>query len=273
MSVLTKSQKKVFNYKNVKVYDELCDLTVTIRHDDECGNGHNSFSVTGDVYRAGKPRTDRNFITGGCIHEIIKEHAPDLAHLIKWHLTSTDGPMHYIANTMYLASDKDHNGFRKGEPCSFAQAFKFKGFPITMSGYHSPASGRFIKWAKEQESEGFKLDIESIEHKGNQNGGYQYAPKFKPSGYPAKEWHECPFDSERQAKEWLEALDTHGFEIEVIATEYSEGKEPDLEGARRCAVWPDATLEQLTDKDALTKRLPELLKDFKSDVESIGFVY
>lgn len=41
--------------------------------------------------------------SGGCIHDEVAKHFPELAHLIKWHLSSTDGPMHYVANTVYWA--------------------------------------------------------------------------------------------------------------------------------------------------------------------------
>ncbi len=41
------------------------------------------------------------FEAGGCIHENIAEHFPELAPYIKWHLFDWNGPMHYIANTMY----------------------------------------------------------------------------------------------------------------------------------------------------------------------------
>lgn len=52
---------------------------------------------------------------GGCIHEEIAERIPALAPFIKWHLTSTDEPLHYIANTLYLAGDRDCWGMKKGE--------------------------------------------------------------------------------------------------------------------------------------------------------------
>src|SRR6185369_2717706 len=38
-----------------------------------------------------------------------------MRELIKWHLCSTDEPMHYIANTLYHAGDRDCWGLRKGE--------------------------------------------------------------------------------------------------------------------------------------------------------------
>lgn len=57
-----------------------------------------------------------------------------------------------------------------------------------------------------------------------------------------------------------------------------EGKERQLEQARRAAVWPDATDEELSAgkeelQAALLARLPALMLRFKAVVESLGFVY
>lgn len=79
-------------------------ITATVRHDDNCGNGHNTFSITGELYEGGEP------VAFGCLHDEIAAHFPTLAPLIKWHLCSTDGPLHYIANTLYLAGDRDWRG-------------------------------------------------------------------------------------------------------------------------------------------------------------------
>lgn len=84
-------------------------LQVTLRYDDECGNGHESFSITGDIVEGGR------LTGGGCVHDLIAEYFPELSPLIKWHLCSSDGPMHYIGNTVYFAGDRDHNGLLKGE--------------------------------------------------------------------------------------------------------------------------------------------------------------
>ncbi len=53
--------------------------------------------------------------SGGCIHGEIAKHFPELAPFIKWHLCSSDGPLHYVANTVYLAGDRDCWGLRRGE--------------------------------------------------------------------------------------------------------------------------------------------------------------
>lgn len=55
-----------------------------------------------------------------------------------------------------------------------------------------------------------------------------------------------------------------------------EGKERELEQARRAAAWPEATDEQLCDDNlttALKQRLPGLLIEFRKVVESLGFVW
>jgi hypothetical protein len=151
-SALTYKQFRQFGPKSISGYGTNGRMLVTIRYDDECKNGHNTFAITSDI-TTNESRRIRDIAAGGCLHDEIKVLFPELAQYIKWHLCSSDGPMHYIANTIY--------------------------------------------WA----------------NKGN------------------------------------------------------------LEYARSSAIWPDATLEQLKDKDALTERLPALLNEFKSAVESLGFTF
>lgn len=106
-SKLVKSQV-ITKTKAIKYDGKAAKINVFIRHDDKCGNGHNSFSITGEIYAAGDRAGDPSMC--GCIHEEIGKRFPELKPLIKWHLTSTDGPMHYVANTVYFAGDVDHNG-------------------------------------------------------------------------------------------------------------------------------------------------------------------
>ncbi len=130
-SVLTKKQKKVFGPVVFKQDGRHYSITATVQYDDECGNGHNSFSITGEIWRClpDGTRTGRDCESCGCIHEDIAQHFPVLAPLIKWHLCSSDGPLHYLANTLYLAGDKDYNGLRKGE---FRQMKDKQGVPFWM---------------------------------------------------------------------------------------------------------------------------------------------
>lgn len=86
-------QSRIFR----KQIDNNTVIIVTVRHDDTCRNGHNTFSVTGDIYKKSR------WAGGGCPHEEIAKHFPELTPLIKWHLCSTDGPLHYVENSFYWA--------------------------------------------------------------------------------------------------------------------------------------------------------------------------
>ena len=88
-------------------------LVIEVRWDDSCRNGENSFAVTANEseYENGRWRETQ----GGCLHELIAQQAPELAHAIPYHLFSAKGPMHYFANTVFLAGDKDCWGSAKGD--------------------------------------------------------------------------------------------------------------------------------------------------------------
>lgn len=213
MSQLTKSQFRTY----VRVYHENGTefrLTATVRYDDQCGNGHNKFSVTGSIDRKSGSRWVE--YSCGCIHEDIAKRLPELAPLIKWHLCSSDGPLHYPANAIYHAGDRDHWGLRKGE---------FRQFHDRKTG--KPA------WILEDVPHSIK-HIDATE---------------KPA---AVVLNNIPYGRT------------------------GEGKERNLEAARSCAIWPEATDEDLTSDDLeqrLKERLPSLLAEFRAVVESLGFTY
>ena len=73
MTTLTKNQKQHFT-KRVDIDGTPCKMTVQVRFDDECGNGHNTFAITADI-------RGRFIDMGGCLHDEIREHFPELAHL------------------------------------------------------------------------------------------------------------------------------------------------------------------------------------------------
>ena len=101
-SVLTKDQKTTYEKLICSDSPPKKKMVVQIRYDDECGNGHNTFSITAEIYdvmKNGRLEWD----SGGCLHDEIREHFPEFAHLIKWHLCSSDGPLHYIENARYWA--------------------------------------------------------------------------------------------------------------------------------------------------------------------------
>lgn len=98
-------------------------VVVTIRHDDECGNGHNSFTITTDIYEQyqhiGEPTVKLSngrtawLSSCGCQHDVVRQVFPELAYLLKWHMMSTNGPLHYIANTLYWLDQNNLDYARK----------------------------------------------------------------------------------------------------------------------------------------------------------------
>src|SRR5574344_71248 len=78
---------------------------VTIRLNDECKNGCNDFSITGSVYKKGKPKTDKNMIRYGCCHEDILEAFPEFKMFVDLHLCSSDGYPSFLGkNAAYWIS-------------------------------------------------------------------------------------------------------------------------------------------------------------------------
>lgn len=93
-------------------------ITVNIRLNDECENGHQDFSITGDV-------TDRGrFSMGGCIHEEIEKHFPEFKIFINLHLCDHEGiPMYAVDNGFYHL----RNGFEraeKGQKAEFCEYYR-----------------------------------------------------------------------------------------------------------------------------------------------------
>lgn len=103
-------QSWVSERRTATVDGEKVLMHAEIRFDDECHNGHNSFAITGHGWYDHFKARDWDF--GGCCHEMIAEVFPELEPLIQWHLVSSDGPMHYIANTLYHASKRDLSAAR-----------------------------------------------------------------------------------------------------------------------------------------------------------------
>lgn len=239
-------------------------LTVNLRFDDQCNNGHEDFSITGDQYRfeRGAYRED----SFGCLHNDIAEVFPELVHLIKWHLTNIDGPMYYISNTTFLAGNRDCWGKLKGEPKSYGHGIKFGNSPITHN-----LSNTLYKFLQDNPC----AEFVEVPHK-NEKTGYQFGPKYAPLGY-TDVWHKCPWDTQQEAEEFIQAY-ALGHEFVTFPTSFGEGKDRKLDAARSAAVWPEATDEQLSlPEEELEKlllaRLPALIEAFKADMLAIGFVW
>lgn len=88
-------------------------MTIKIRLNDECNNGHQDFAITAHIFQKGKPHIDRYLIMGGCCHDEILATNPELKIFIDLHLCDYKGiPMHAVANGFYHL----RNGFNDQEP-------------------------------------------------------------------------------------------------------------------------------------------------------------
>lgn len=226
-SKLIKAQSFTTDWREYKDRGHTMRIRAALRYDDSCGNGHNTFSITGETQH--KASRDWRGDSGGCIHEEIAKHFPEYARVIKWHLVSSDGPMHYVSNTCYHAGNRDHNGLLAGEKRQIID--RKTGLPA---------------W-----------ELKALDRRTGEEVSLFSIDRFVDS---IKE-PECPYDIKY-----------------VPWCRVGEGKARDFDAARSCAVWPEATDEQLSlPREELEKlllaRLPALMQDFKAAMESLGFVY
>lgn len=260
----TQSSKKTFT-KAIRYDGKPATITAVVRYDDTCRNGHNTFAITGDIRSEGKD------IMGGCIHEELAKHFPELAPYIKWHLCSSDGPMHYVANTVYLAGDRDYNGLRKGEPDPNPRLMRHFARVGSSPFQHeaSPAMWAFI--SDRPEGHVFKL-VEVSDPSG------KWAPHYYFKGMTPLGYYRCPLESKKAAFAWVEALNSCIINWNHEPGRIGEGKERQLDAARNVAIWPEATDDELcSDTLVLTAlleaRLPQLLAEFEQAVTELGFVF
>lgn len=231
-SKLVKYQQIKRVFEGFRVEGGYGKLVVNIRYDDSCGNGHNSFSITGTLYG------DDVELSSGCIHDDIIEFAPELEYLIKWHLCSSDGPIHYLANTLYHARDTDHDGLRVGE---------YKAYNLNV------ISSAVIKG---ESTVIYSSDTIYSNKQNNPNfAKIEKRELLKLNDFKSKTLIDC--EVVRVNQEWSK----------------SEGKPVDIDAARRSAIWPNATIEQLSSREQLEQHLPELMHEFKGIIESLGMEY
>lgn len=100
-------------------------IFVTIKLADDCKNGHQDFSITADIYQAGKPKTDRYWIGGGCCHDDILKAFPEFKIFVDLHLCDyTGAPMHAVSNMHYhlrsgFNNTKTNDSNFKAEFCDY----------------------------------------------------------------------------------------------------------------------------------------------------------
>lgn len=275
-------QEWISERRTRKINGETVLMHATIRFDDDCHNNHNTFAITGygwyDHYKS------KDWDLGGCCHEMIAKVFPELEPLIRWHLMDTNGPMHYPGNVTYLAGDRDYNGRAAGEPCSWETRVQLGNWPVTLK-----LKKEFREWllaaiehrrdtpASNPHRKAFK--VVPVPYVPRAGTDYNFDPKYSLDDF-TNDWYSAPFDTEKEADEFVAALAQVREEVKVIkiVTGYSKGKERELEGARINACWPDITDEQLCLPKAelealLMARLPSLIEEFRADMKRCGFYW
>ena len=192
-SILTKHQTRNIP-RTYTIGNDTYQHQVNIRYDDQCNNGHNTFSITSDIYKNG------GWYMSGCCHDEIISNVPEFAHLVKWHLCSSDGPLYYIQNSLYHA----------------------RNIPKEQDKWFAYIEDILIKIVNKIER--VQLDVK-----------YGVNVRYEPYDNPL-------------------------------------AKESSLVFARSSAIWPDAELSDFTE-EKLQARLPELMAEFKTTVELLGFTY
>ena len=100
------------NLKHKISITEKANCVISIRLNDECNNGHEDFSITADFWKLERPKTDENWIMGGCCHEKILKFRPDLKIFVDLHLNDFRGyPMYYIEESFYLLKNMPKDKF------------------------------------------------------------------------------------------------------------------------------------------------------------------
>lgn len=99
-------RKKYFNSVNVSKTVGNTRINVKIRLDDCCGNGHCDFAITADIYE--KNEYDHwVWSAGGCCHDAILKHFPELSDFVALHLSNAHGqPMYAGGNGCYILKTK-----------------------------------------------------------------------------------------------------------------------------------------------------------------------
>jgi hypothetical protein len=190
--------------------------------------------------------------------------------------------MHYPGNVLYHAGDTDYRGRKAGEPYAWDYAIYFGDSPV---GHKISAKfADFLKSRMLQKNGHFycdsangKFQVLTIHH-AKEPGVFTYRPHFTFADF-GEEWAICPFNDENSALEWAKAINS-GLPVrfEKIPTLFSEGKKRELDAARSCAVWPEATDEELCKPEwelraILETRLPGLLVAMCADIEAAGCIW
>lgn len=263
--------------RKVSGYGQPATMRVSVRFDDSCGNGYQTFAITAEVKATRKCRDP--WLAGGCLHDEITRVFPEFGPLIQWHLTSAGPRSTAIQNALYLAGNRDCWGRAPGDPCRYASTLQFDGVPVRQRVKES-----FWQWLLDGREAGVQFGAIGVPYAGKSERVFN--PKFTlvardDSGDHepfTSRWENCPFDDQVEADEFAEAMNTCSVEFSKLPVAWSEGKARELEAARRAAKWPDATDAELSVpreelRAVLEARESGVRAQFREAMESAGFTW
>lgn len=287
-------------------------LKISIKWNDSCKNGHNTFGVTATLYEHHNGRMRE--VAGGMLQEEIALRAPELAYALPYHLVSADGPMYYFVNTTFLAGTRDCWGYEAGEPrhSKNVKLWRLAEVPYATSASEHPpepyvvefepvlsqgktrdfaAVRRILDWPDasieamslpEPELRARILEARPAASPLDVTNALYYASD-KADGFAKGEQArnaqgELKWKATKSPFTYVAAPVRPAPLVLQYGPVLGEGKVRELELARKAAHWPDATDEQLclpTEQleKLLAARLPAFMTEFKTVVESFGFTY
>ena len=95
--------------ENKKTYNIIANFEIS-----QIGDQSPYFSVTAEIWE--KDHSKEKTGSFGCQHEEVIKNFPDYEKFIKWHLTSLEQPMHYLANSLYWAGFQGYCNGNKNDP-------------------------------------------------------------------------------------------------------------------------------------------------------------
>lgn len=182
-------KSKILRWNPKKIYHEegnVYKICAKVSLDDDCNNMHADFSITADVYERAK-NGRWVWVAGGCQHDLISKHFPELKRFIPLHLCSHDGsPMYPVENGsfhVYNSSEiitNDYLRLSDGELQKLNAApkdhayFKYMLFHLGIVARWQKEADEFIRFLEEKtgvewenpytpEQEHFRLEISAEE--------------------------------------------------------------------------------------------------------------
>jgi len=113
------TESNSLRYSCTKTAANGVQFRIDIRLDDQCKNGHQDFSITGESWEANKPKIDRYSNGSGAIGDEIAKHFPEFKIFSDLHLCDWKGThMHCLANGLFHMRQGKHEWAKNTLRCT-----------------------------------------------------------------------------------------------------------------------------------------------------------